>query len=135
MKQNNVIKLNHVKVVSIKKEILKPNNPFLDKLYVPSAEGIHLVKKMDILRIESSGNYTHIFTKSLKKYTVSKTMKSVISKLEDDVFIRIHHSHVINASEITFIGNSNIELSDESILPMSRTYKSRIISLIEPIKY
>lgn len=135
MKKNNIIKLNHVKLIPLNNNKNKLENPFTNKLYIPSAEGVHLVKKSDVLRIESSGNYTHIFTKTMRKYTVSKTMKAVISKLEEGVFIRVHNSHVINAYEITFIGNSNIELSDESIIPMSRTYKSNILSMLEPIKY
>ncbi|GAA4431818.1 hypothetical protein GCM10023091_03130 [Ravibacter arvi] len=51
--------------------------------------------------MEGEGNYTYIYTYSGKKYLVPKTIKNLHTHLNnDDDFIRVHKSYLINTNHI-----------------------------------
>ncbi|WP_345026240.1 LytTR family DNA-binding domain-containing protein [Ravibacter arvi] len=55
----------------------------------------------DITCMEGEGNYTYIYTYSGKKYLVPKTIKNLHTHLNnDDDFIRVHKSYLINTNHI-----------------------------------
>ncbi len=102
------------------------------KIALPTAEGLEFIEVEEILRLESSGNYTEVYTADGKKMLISKTMKDIASKLPVDLFIRPHNSHIINIQYIKryIRGNGGqIILSDDSNIPVSRSNKDMIKSL------
>jgi two-component system LytT family response regulator len=66
------------------------------KLALPTIDGIILTDIKDIVRCESDGNYTRFFLMGQKPLMVSKTLKDYEELLEQEDFIRVHHSHLIN---------------------------------------
>ena len=68
----------------------------LENLSIPTSNGLVFVKVNDIIRCESSSNYTIFFLSSKDQIVATKTMKEFEELLEDSGFIRIHHSHLIN---------------------------------------
>lgn len=50
----------------------------------------------DIVRLESSSNYTHFYLKDRGKLVSSKTMGYYEDLLPAEKFCRIHHSHIVN---------------------------------------
>jgi two-component system LytT family response regulator len=52
-----------------------------------------------ILRLEGFVNYTYIYTK-FGKFIFAKTLKSFERKLDSNLFIRTHKSHIINRNYI-----------------------------------
>jgi two-component system, LytTR family, response regulator len=65
------------------------------RIAIPTTEGLQFLKVEDIIYLEASVNYTHIFC-GQKKYTVSKTMKDYEEILSPSIFLRIHNSFIIN---------------------------------------
>lgn len=73
------------------------NNDFsLRKLTIPSKDGYEFLDLNAIIRLQADGNYTQIFMRDGKKYTVTKTLKVFDELLTGSNFFRVHHSHMIN---------------------------------------
>ena len=119
------------KLEQIISELNHSPNAF-SKISLPTAEGLEFLETSEIIRLESSGNYTEIHTTDGNKMLISKTMKDIADKLPSELFIRPHNSHIIN---IQFIkryirGNGGqIVLMDNSNIPVSRSNKDMIKQL------
>lgn len=70
------------------------------RIAIPSMEGLQFVNINDIIYLEAQSNYTIIFLNDSYKITVSKTLKDFEELLPPAVFIRIHHSHIINKNAV-----------------------------------
>lgn len=70
------------------------------KIAIPTQEGLDLILVEDIIRLQSDGNYTHIFLKGKGKITATKTLKYFEVILEKHQFFRAHKSHFININDI-----------------------------------
>lgn len=97
-----------------------------ENIVIPTAEGLEFIKVDDILRCESSSNYTYIYMRNGGKMLVSKTLKDVEAMIQSEHFQRIHKSHLINFNCIKRYLKSEggkIVLEDGSEVPISRTKK------------
>jgi len=73
------------------------NNPnAVNKIPIAALDGIYFVDIIDIVRLEASDNYTHIFLKDGNRLTASKTIKSFEKWLIPVNFFRVHKRHVVN---------------------------------------
>jgi two-component system, LytTR family, response regulator len=79
---------------------LKNNQATLQKIALPSADGIIFINVEEIIRCEANGNYTIIYADSKEKITASKTIKDYEELLPPSIFCRIHNSHIINLNRI-----------------------------------
>jgi len=83
---------------------------------------------VEISCMEGDGNYTNIYTRSGKKYLVSKTLKNLQHYLNDS-FLRIHKSYMINTGHILNIVDHDriIRMAGGKEVQISRR-KSREVS-------
>jgi two-component system, LytTR family, response regulator len=79
---------------------LHKKNEAVHKIALPSKEGLLLIAIEDIFRCEASGSYTYIYTRNEGKHISSKSNKEYDELLPDDIFFRVHHSHIVNLKEI-----------------------------------
>ncbi len=63
---------------------------------VPTVKGFTFVPVSEILRCQARGNYTILFLKDLRKFTVARTLKQFEELLSGYNFFRVHQSHLIN---------------------------------------
>lgn len=70
------------------------------RICVPVLSGLVFIQTDDIIRCESSVNYTTLFLKNKQKLLVAKTLKEFEELLHDYNFYRIHNSHLINLAYI-----------------------------------
>jgi two-component system LytT family response regulator len=70
------------------------------RLVTPTHEGLLFTELSDILYLEAESNYTFIFLTDGRKITVTRTLKDFEELLPPHLFIRIHHSHIINKDHI-----------------------------------
>lgn len=70
------------------------------RIALSTQEKIHVVKISDIVRCESSVNYTTFYFNNGNKLLVTKTLKEFDDLLADHNFIRVHQSHLVNAEYI-----------------------------------
>ncbi|MDR9373737.1 MAG: LytTR family DNA-binding domain-containing protein [Schleiferiaceae bacterium] len=66
------------------------------KIVVPTSKGLYVVPIADIIRLESSSNYTVFQMYSEKPLMASRTLKEFDQMLEGYRFFRPHKSHLIN---------------------------------------
>jgi two-component system LytT family response regulator len=70
------------------------------RLAIPSLEGLQFIEVSDIIYLQAESNYTIIHVQNSPKITVSKTLKDFEDLLPHAVFLRIHHSYIINKNRI-----------------------------------
>ncbi len=68
----------------------------LEKVALPSQQGIRFVGADEILRCESSGNYTIVHLHDGEQIVVTKNLKHFSRILVQKGFFRCHHSHLVN---------------------------------------
>lgn len=105
------------------------------KLALNTQEKIHIVNISDIIRCESSGNYTEFFMKENKKLIVTKTMKDYEDLLSQQGFYRVHQSHLINTSYIKEFIKSDEELLmiDQTRIPVSTRRRAEVMKMLEEL--
>jgi len=88
-------------------------------------EGWIVIKKTDIIRVESYKNYSTIVT-SNSTHTISKTMKDVEVILPEDSFYRVHNTHIVHLNFIDRILKSdggNVLMTNSDLVPISKGKK------------
>ena len=103
----------------------KDTEPVPDKFYFFNTDKKKIkVNAADILYIESLKDYVRIH--SAEKKIVTKFQIGEIDRfLDDERFIRIHKSYMVNSEKITAYNATEIEIGD-IILPLGRTYKELV---------
>ena len=105
-------------------------NQSISTIALPTMEGLEFVEIADIIRCESSSNYTYIHVKNEKPILISKTLKDIEQLLSNHGFIRIHQSHLVNIKSIKkyMKGKSgSLILKDGSVIPVSRSKKGEFL--------
>lgn len=122
----------HLKYDLLKENHKKERNEILA---LNSQDKIQLVKIDDIIRCQSEDNYTFFYMEGGKKIVVSKTLKEYDELLQDHKFIRVHHSHLVNARKIIELQKNDdmLILSDHSEVPVSSRKKQDVIKALESL--
>jgi hypothetical protein len=102
-------------------------NSNIERLLVKKLGKEFIIRVEDIEWLESSGNYINLHIKQ-RIYPIRATMSSLIPKIENKGFCRIHRSFAINLDLIDSItplssGDSEVKLNNGKILNLSRRYK------------
>ena len=117
----------------------KLNKPKLvvNKIAIPTMEGLQMVQVENIIRCEADRNYTNIFLKNKEKITASRNLKDLEEMLEDYSFIRVHHSHLVNLNEVEkYIRGEGgyLIMSDKTSVDVSRSRKEILLMKLQPDK-
>jgi two-component system LytT family response regulator len=118
-------------------EILKRNlsNPRTqeDQIAIPTHDGLEFIQIRQIVRIESSSNYSKVILLDGRKMLVTRQLKDFEEILEDYRFYRIHHSHLINLNYIAKYvrgDGGQITMRNGDIIDVSRRKKEIFLKLI-----
>jgi DNA-binding LytR/AlgR family response regulator len=84
----------------------------------------------DILLVRSAGNYIEVVTAEAV-HLVRRTLADFQAELSPLDFVRIHRSHLVNRDAIARIdnrpsGDMDLTLSNGTVVPASRRYKSEL---------
>ena len=102
------------------------------KLAVATHEGTYFYNPEDIIRMEASSNYTHVFLTNKKKLLVPRVLKEFAMALEPFGFVRTHRSHLVNRRYIVYVDHSgNITMNDASVAGISRRFKSSVMKTLK----
>ena len=118
-------------------DIMSSQSKKVNKIALPTSEGLEFVNIAEIIRCESDSNYTKIILDGLPYIIVSKTLKEMTDLLGELDFVRVHNSHLINPTHISkYIkaGGGALILTDNVEIPISRQKKDNIMELIKAIK-
>ena len=109
----------------------KELDPDKQKIVLPNREGFDFVSVEDILYCSADGAYTEIIFLTGKKLVVSKSLGEIESNLPITKFERIHHSTLINISEIVQIKKSEgffVVMSNGDKLSVARSKKDNLLA-------
>lgn len=104
----------------------------INRIALPSAEGLDFVVPTEIVRCESHSNYTMVHFASKRKVLVSRTLKEIEEMLSGHGFFRVHHSHLINLNNmVRYVkGSGGYLVMDDGIeVPVSRSRKEGLLAL------
>lgn len=77
-----------------------------DVMHIKVDNSILFINYIDIIFIESQAHYMIIHTKD-KEYTVRNSLKNILSLDENDIFVQVHRSFVVNQEYIEELINEN----------------------------
>jgi len=106
------------------------------KLVLKTAESIFLVNVGDIIRCESTGNYTKFFMTNQKAVLVSHTLKEYDDILSEYHFFRVHQSHLVNLDHILRLDKADggvLIMSDDQHVPVSIRKKEALVKALNAI--
>jgi two-component system, LytTR family, response regulator len=97
-----------------------------DRIPIRAADRITFVRPADIDRIEGAGNYVRIHAGG-ETHVVRDSLKAMADRLDARTFLRVHHSHIVNADRIRELrpwghGEYIIVLADGTRITSSRSY-------------
>lgn len=110
----------------------------LQKVGLPTHEGYVFIDPSEIVRCEADGAYTNIHYGQNNKLMVSKNLKEMEPLLDENIFCRVHHSHIVNLNFVKkyYRGKGGeVEMEDGSIIQVSARKKSDFLekyNLISP---
>jgi two-component system LytT family response regulator len=101
---------------------------------IPVGSGKKVLLAKNIVRIESAGNYSKIYTNYRHEpYLVAKVLRWFEQNLPQELFIRVHKSHLVNALFMEeFAGDTSmyctILLKNGETIAISRRKKNSFLS-------
>jgi len=117
-------------------KLQQPTNP-INKIALPTMEGLQMVAVESILYCESDSNYTTFHLKNKQKIIVSRTLKEMEEMLEEYSFARVHSSYLVNLQEVNkYIKGEGgyLVLNDGSNVNVSASRKKVLLSRLQPGK-
>jgi two-component system LytT family response regulator len=118
-------------------KLQQPSNP-INKIALPTMEGLQMVPVESILYCESDSNYTTFHLKNNQKIIVSRTLKEMEEMLEEYSFARVHSSYLVNLQEVNkYIKGEGgyLVLNDGSTVNVSASRKKLLLAKLQPGKF
>jgi two-component system LytT family response regulator len=106
----------------------------VQRIALPTMEGLQLIPIDSIVSCSSSSNYTIFHLKDKQKITVSRTLKETEEMLEEHSFIRVHNSFVVNLNEISkYVKGEGgyLVMSDSTTIDVSRSKKEVLFQKLQ----
>ena len=115
-------------------KINQPNTP-IQRIALPTMEGLQLVPVHSIISCASEGNYTIFLMKDKQKIIVSRQLKEAEEMLAEHSFFRVHNSYLVNMNEISKYMKGEggyLVMSDGSMVDVSRSKKEMLLRKLLP---
>ncbi|MEL6863678.1 MAG: LytTR family DNA-binding domain-containing protein [Bacteroidota bacterium] len=104
------------------------------RLALHTMEKIYVAEISEIIRCESSGNYTQFYFSNGEKLLVTRTLKEYDKLLENHGFVRVHQSHLVNTNHIKEyikLEGGYLVMDDLSRVAVSVRKKAAVMKLLE----
>ncbi len=129
-------KLNENEKYKLLNDSLKNHHKPNERLALHTQDKIHIVNINDILRCESSVNYTEFHFNGGKKLLVTKTLKDFEDLLSDQGFYRVHQSHLVNTKfikEYVKTDGGYLLMADGFNVPVSVRKRPEVMKMLEEL--
>ncbi|MCX6318745.1 MAG: LytTR family DNA-binding domain-containing protein [Bacteroidetes bacterium] len=107
-----------------------------DKIAVSVSTGLEIITVANIIYLEATGNYTHIYMKDEKPLLASRTLKEFEDILPPSFFYRIHNAILVNVSYIKKYNRGDsgqVLLTNGVLLDVARRRKDELLQLIQKL--
>jgi hypothetical protein len=89
----------NIHIENLLRNIKQPSSQ--QKIALPYRDGYEFIEVTHIIYCQADGAYTKVFLHNKKCILVSKTLGDIEELLPPDLFMRIHHSTVVNLNNVT----------------------------------
>jgi two-component system LytT family response regulator len=130
--ENFTIKKTRERAEILKKNLANPKSQE-DHIAIPTNDGLEFIQIKQIIRIESSSNYSKLMLHNGQNLLVTRQLKDFEEILQDYRFYRIHHSHLVNLNFIAKYvrgDGGQITMRNGDIIDVSRRKKEVFLKLI-----
>lgn len=114
--------ITEVRISKILHDIALTNT--VEKTVIPTRDGFAVVRNSDIIHLEAAENYTTLYCIGGKKYVSSKSIRTFEDRLDPNIFLRVHKSHIINFThhlkEFNRTDGNLAVMSDGARVPVAR---------------
>jgi len=116
-------------------EQLRAERRYASRFAVRSGSSFSFVRAEDIDWIDGADNYVRLHV-SGREHLLRDTMKSIESRLQPDIFVRVHRSTIVNIDRVASVQPHNhgeyvIIMRDGARLNASRSYSDRLRMLVQ----
>jgi len=119
--------------LNILKKSLQENKSQEDSIAIPTGDGMEFISIKNIIRIESSSNYSKLYLLNGHALLVTRLLKDFEEMLLPYRFYRVHHSHVINLSYIKkYIRGEGgqVVMQNGDVIDVARRKRDEFLKLI-----
>jgi DNA-binding LytR/AlgR family response regulator len=102
-----------------------------NEIFVKVNSVLERIKLSDIILIEAAVDYVYIRTPDAR-YMVNTSLSSILNKLPNTDFIRVHRSYIVRIDKIVSIDGNTIVVNDQFI-KIGRSYRKGFMKRISPI--
>jgi two-component system LytT family response regulator len=124
----------HEQIEILLQKLSHPTIP-INKIAIPTMEGLQMLFVENIISCSSDSNYTVLHLRNKQKIIASRTLKEIEEMLEDYSFARVHHSYLVNLNEVEkYIKGEGgyLIMSDGSSVDVSRSRKEMLLKKLQP---
>lgn len=128
--------LNKEQIESAKNYLHQQGSDLLQRLALPTSEGIYFIDIKDIVWIEALGSYTKFFIAGQKPVIVSRVLKDYEDLLAGYDFIRPHQSNMVNMHHIKKYvkgDGGQLWMTDGTEIEVSRRKKDELVQALRKI--
>jgi two-component system LytT family response regulator len=130
--RNFTVKKTRERAELLKKNLANPKSQE-DHIAIPANDGLEFIQIKQIIRIESSSNYSKLVLLNSRQLLVTRQLKDFEELLQDYRFYRVHHSHLVNLNFIAKYvrgDGGQIIMRNGDIIDVSRRKKDVFLKLI-----
>lgn len=95
-------------------------------LLIKDRQGSQLINQPDITYVEGFGDYVKIHTAE-QTYVTYHTLKGLLEKLNTDLFIQVHRSHIVNKTQVSRIMPEALILHDQTFISLGQLFKKDVL--------
>jgi len=137
--QNAVTRLHQQRIrntkerLNVLKQSIEENKNQENKIAVPTNEGLEFIVIKNIIRIESSTNYSRLYLTNKHSILVTKLLKDFEELLTPYRFFRVHNSHLINLNYISkYIrgDGGQVVMENGDVVDVARRKKEQFLGLL-----
>ncbi len=108
----------------------------INRITLPTTDGLLFVNISDIIRLEADSNYTTFHITSRKPIIISRSLREFETQRSSYNFFRVHHGHIVNLLHIEQFSRTDggiVIMSDKASIEVSRRKKDDFLQAIKRI--
>ncbi len=107
---------------------LRSSSPKQSTLIIPNIRGFEVLRVSEIIMCQADGYCTNFHLSGNRKVVSSKNLKHFDGLLEDQNFLRVHHSYLVNLDHVTgYTRQGEILLSEGMKAFLGDSYKNEFV--------
>jgi two-component system, LytTR family, response regulator len=107
---------------------------FIERLAVPSLDGIDFFETKDLIFCKAEGSYTTLYLLNKQSKLVTRNLKDFENILADSGFYRVHHSYLINLRHVQRYvrgEGGHVVMTNQHEVDVSRRRKEEFLALLD----